>query len=337
MIRVKIGAIYHYGIFVSENEIIQFGEPPVGSLLARDYSSVKVCTATADEFSCGNIIEVAELDRKEKRKRFSPDKTIEIARSRIGEGGYNLIHNNCEHFVFECVFGIRKSTQEDEARERWRNRPITALYLANVPDDVEITALYPRRRNAEINHTQNEAARAEKYYVWKLLGYAVRDSFGKELKDCSPKKSRCGKWTCDGVWFSLAHSCGTVAVAVSNAEIGIDIENIGMIRDKYTKEQILKLSDKLGVTQDPEMGDAYMNFLNEWTRKESIFKRLGKGHFSPSGISADEPYTYSGVLDVTPKIYLAFSGKNSASASIYFCEKPGEKSLVNDKFTESIK
>ena len=29
MIRVKLGSIYHYGIFADDGEIIQFGLPPV--------------------------------------------------------------------------------------------------------------------------------------------------------------------------------------------------------------------------------------------------------------------------------------------------------------------
>ena len=45
---------------------------------------------------------------------------MSLARSRLGEGGYNILHNNCEHFVNECVFGIKKSEQEEEVRRKWR-------------------------------------------------------------------------------------------------------------------------------------------------------------------------------------------------------------------------
>ena len=31
-----------------------------------------------------------------------------------------MIHNNCEHFVYECVFGIKYSEQEEEVRRKWR-------------------------------------------------------------------------------------------------------------------------------------------------------------------------------------------------------------------------
>ena len=45
---------------------------------------------------------------------FPPGETVERARSKIGEHGYNLLLNNCEHFSFWCKTGIAKSTQIDE-------------------------------------------------------------------------------------------------------------------------------------------------------------------------------------------------------------------------------
>lgn len=121
MIRIPIGAFYHIGIFVSENEVIQFGLPPVPEN-RTDNSNIEVLATDIDTFSCGRIVEVAKLDFKEKLKRFKPQKTVEIARSRIGERGYNIIHNNCEHFAYECVFGVKYCSQEDELRKKWRNR-----------------------------------------------------------------------------------------------------------------------------------------------------------------------------------------------------------------------
>ncbi len=29
IIRVKLGSVYHYGIFVNDDEVIQFGYPPI--------------------------------------------------------------------------------------------------------------------------------------------------------------------------------------------------------------------------------------------------------------------------------------------------------------------
>ncbi len=45
---------------------------------------------------------------------FSPGETVDRARSKIGEHGYNLFLNNCEHFSFWCKTGVAKSTQIDE-------------------------------------------------------------------------------------------------------------------------------------------------------------------------------------------------------------------------------
>ena len=45
---------------------------------------------------------------------FSPQETIDRARSKLGEQGYSLLLNNCEHFAFWCKTGMAKSAQVDE-------------------------------------------------------------------------------------------------------------------------------------------------------------------------------------------------------------------------------
>lgn len=119
MIRIPIGQFYHIGIFVSEDEVIQFGLPPIPENIMPN-EQIAVVATDIDVFSCGKIVEVAKLDFKEKLRRYKPQKTVELARSRIGETGYNIIHNNCEHFAYECVFGVSYCSQEDELRQKWR-------------------------------------------------------------------------------------------------------------------------------------------------------------------------------------------------------------------------
>ena len=55
---------------------------------------------------------------------FSPQETIERARSKLGEQGYDLLLNNCEHFAFWCKTGVAKSSQIDD---------ILACFLLLVP------------------------------------------------------------------------------------------------------------------------------------------------------------------------------------------------------------
>ncbi len=42
---------------------------------------------------------------------YSPEETVRRAKSRIGEGRYNLATNNCEHFAIWCKTGISESHQ----------------------------------------------------------------------------------------------------------------------------------------------------------------------------------------------------------------------------------
>lgn len=121
MIRIRIGSIYHYGIFISEGEVIQFGPPPVGGL-AQLGEDVVVCATDIQSFCCGRIVEVAQLDKKESKRRLPPEETVRMARSLMGQGGYDLIHNNCEHFAHRCVFGVGRSTQVEEVRKKWTAR-----------------------------------------------------------------------------------------------------------------------------------------------------------------------------------------------------------------------
>ena len=119
IIRTKVNFYYHYGIFVNEDSVIQFGMPDNSGV---DPDTIEVITTDAKTFSNGSIIETAILSASEKIKRNPPKKTVEIALSRLGEKGYNILHNNCEHFVNECVFGESKSTFLDDVRSVIRKR-----------------------------------------------------------------------------------------------------------------------------------------------------------------------------------------------------------------------
>ncbi len=125
VIRVRLGSIWHYGIFVSPDEVIAFGLPPVDEF--RDLPDrFNVVSTDIDLFCCGRIPEKAVPDRAEAKKRRSAEETVAAARARIGEGGYNIIHNNCEHFVYECAYGEKKCTLEEEARRRWKSRILSS-------------------------------------------------------------------------------------------------------------------------------------------------------------------------------------------------------------------
>ena len=71
MIRVRIGGIWHFGVYVSDGEVIQFGYPPREKRPMDD--EIRVVSTTIDEFAGGCIVEKAKLSLKEKLKRIPPE------------------------------------------------------------------------------------------------------------------------------------------------------------------------------------------------------------------------------------------------------------------------
>ena len=119
IIRTKVRFYYHYGIFVSEDEVIQFGLPDDPG---RPAEQVKVLTSDIGTFLNGGELEVGVPERSERKQMRSPKQAVSIARQRLGEGGYDLLHNNCEHFVNDCVFGQPHSAFVQNVRAKLREK-----------------------------------------------------------------------------------------------------------------------------------------------------------------------------------------------------------------------
>ena len=110
MIRVKVKFYHHYGIFIDEKNVIQFGLPDNGNTPPDE---IQVMSTDIQTFSNGEFVETAKYDRNEKKKLRPSSEIVKIALSRLGERGYNILNNNCEHFATECVFGERHSFLDD--------------------------------------------------------------------------------------------------------------------------------------------------------------------------------------------------------------------------------
>lgn len=223
MVRVRLGSVYHYGIFVSEDEVIQFGLPPTAENRAEE-GEVRVLATDINVFACGCIVETACLDRSEQRRRIPPAETVVRARARLGESGYNLIHNNCEHFVNECVFGESRCTQEEDVRSRWLNRPICDVYVARIPEAVSAEGIYPEKRRAEIESIVSEDLRRNARFLWQLLGVAAQHSFHVSLQEAGLKRRLGGKWVSDKFFFALRAENGLAVAVVSNAAVSLRLD-----------------------------------------------------------------------------------------------------------------
>lgn len=119
IIRVRVRFYHHYGIFVSEDEVIQFGARDNSGI---DPKEIRVLTTDISAFAGGEQVQCAKLSSSEKKQRRSVKETIEYARGQLGRDGYDILHNNCEHFVNECVFARAHSNFLEEVRKAVRER-----------------------------------------------------------------------------------------------------------------------------------------------------------------------------------------------------------------------
>lgn len=282
MIRVESGSIYHFGIYVSDDEVIQFGLAPSQRVTLRD-SDVEVLSSDIYAFLSGGFLEVCEFDRKERKKHRSPDEVVSYARKKLGTKGYNIIYNNCEHFANECISGQHICHQADDVREMFRNMPIVDVYLAKLPEGKAVETLSCKIRQKELEGISNDSVKLEKYYVWKLLEYGLERSLGIKIRDLDITKTEHGRFVTDKIDFSLSHSKGALAVAISRASVGVDIEEIDSKTREGASKRIMNETE-YNAYEDLSSEDKQDYFFCIWTAKEALFKASKKGSFIPESI-----------------------------------------------------
>ena len=112
-IRVNRGLYFHHGIYVNDNEVIQYASPK-----GREISpaTALIISTSLSQFLNGGEVEVREYNSEELKKVRSKDEIVKFAKSMIGTGlgEYNLINNNCEHFSNYCAFGVKESNQVED-------------------------------------------------------------------------------------------------------------------------------------------------------------------------------------------------------------------------------
>ena len=103
----------HHGIDCGDGKVIHFDFDPGRKLLStfckRDLS--QICETTLEDFSRGRPVRARNYERCD-----DVEKVIARARCRVGESGYHLFGNNCEHFSVWCKTGSHESTQVEAAR-----------------------------------------------------------------------------------------------------------------------------------------------------------------------------------------------------------------------------
>ena len=186
------------------------------------------------------------------------------------------------------------------------------VYIASIPTKSFKWEVFPKRREDEIKSCENEQKRKEKYYVWKLLEYAIKKTFNKDIKDVKFNKSTRGKWISDEFEFSLSHSNEVVAVAISNGAVGIDVEMERKIR-KDVAQKILSSQEtiELDGLEEQEKNEF---LLKKWTQKESAFKICQEYNLKKVDVKNTKTYTIKHDGNV---YYMSLAYQNECKIDIF--------------------
>lgn len=108
--RKKLGS-YHHGIDMGDGNVTDFSK--------ISFNNYSINTRSMDEFAQGESVhiykEVPSYQRDEIIYRAL------IAKD-LGFGEYNLLSNNCEHFVNWCITGEKRSKQVDDFKSKLRSK-----------------------------------------------------------------------------------------------------------------------------------------------------------------------------------------------------------------------
>ncbi len=108
----------HHGLYAGGGRVIHYGG------FAAGWRAAPVQEVSLDQFAQGRPVSAHPVAAP----RFDPDTVLRRARSRLGENAYDVLRNNCEHFVHWCLRGRPYSAQVARWLRPWR-RVAAALGL----------------------------------------------------------------------------------------------------------------------------------------------------------------------------------------------------------------
>lgn len=115
-LEVSRGFYNHHGIYIGDNKIIHYSAPPNSN---SDGVGVFQVLGQDSQTNTIHITEISNFERQGKPEEiiysrdsvYPPLKVVARANNRLGENGYNLWGNNCEHFATWCKIACAESAQ----------------------------------------------------------------------------------------------------------------------------------------------------------------------------------------------------------------------------------
>lgn len=157
---------------------------------------------------------------------------------------------------------------------------MTRLYLFEDFNDVsdklteKIISVLPEGCRRRASRYTQEWDRRNSACAYMLLVYALRESFG--IKSFDIEIAEHGKpclKECDDVYFNISHCRDGCVCAVSDKEIGIDIQEIRPYSQRLAERVCCENELKLIENSDNKAAE----FTKIWAMKESFIKMNGQG------------------------------------------------------------
>lgn len=202
-------------------------------------------------------------------------------------------------------------------RNNDKNLVVCDIYFSRIPTSLRMGELFPKERAQEVASVTNEQVKKSKYWAWKTLEYALFKTFGWQIRDLEFSKTQTGKWVCEQCFLSISHTKDFVAVAVSNQQTGIDVEERSNFFKKTADPKVFARLAKKITSETDEQPKEPMDLLKLWTRKECAFKVVGEGAFVPSKIQIDENIKTLRVENGDDCFIVSVYGKDVSSFRFY--------------------
>ena len=147
----------------------------------------------------------------------------------------------------------------------------------------------------------------------KLLSYSYLEKYNKEINLSKIYTNKYGKpYYDDNFFFNISHSKNYICIAISNSEVGIDIEEKRKVETDISK-RILSKDEKI-IKND---------ILINWVIKETYSKYIGLGmHLDFRNINTEQLLTDNNLKDI--------------STDKYYCYVYGKEKIEKIKYIERI-
>ena len=169
------------------------------------------------------------------------------------------------------------------------------VFVACLPTRDADGELFPPERQLEVMAKKNRQTQRESYFAWRLFELAALRVTGKSPDALGLKKEN-GRWSAENIDFSISHSGGALAVAISSDAVGVDIEPLSAEDDGERIARRFFSADELSLYLSSEPSLRREAFLRIWTAKEAIFKSRAEAAFAPSEVDSRSQSVYTDVI-----------------------------------------